>query len=78
MISHNQSFLSGFCKELWVVEDGKVEVRHSESFEELFLEYKSEAIAGASARRNIRTAKAKLAKKASHQRFGRTERSALI
>ena len=78
VISHNQSFLSGFCKELWVVEDGKVEVRHSESFEELFLEYKSEAIAGASSRRNIRTAKAKLAKKASHQRVGRTERSALI
>lgn len=78
VISHNQSFLSGFCKELWVVEDGKVEVRHSESFEELFLEYKSEAIAGASSRRNIRTKKAKLAKKASHQRVGRTERSALI
>ena len=78
VISHNQSFLSGFCKELWVVEDGKVEVRHSDNFEELFLEYKSEAIAGASSRRNIRTAKAKLAKKASHQRAGRTERSALI
>jgi ATPase subunit of ABC transporter with duplicated ATPase domains len=78
VISHNQSFLSGFCKELWVVEDGKVEVRHSESFEELFLEYKSEAIAGASSRRNIRMAKAKLAKKASHQGVGRMERSALI
>ena len=24
MVSHNQAFLSGFCNELWVLEDGRV------------------------------------------------------
>jgi ATP-binding cassette subfamily F protein 3 len=51
MVSHNQSFLSGFCNELWSFseeEKGKIDISHddTESFEELFLRYKSNILAG--------------------------------
>jgi len=43
MVSHNQAFLSGFCKELWVLDDGHVTVNHSdtESFDEIFSQVSS-------------------------------------
>jgi ABC-type sulfate/molybdate transport systems ATPase subunit len=78
VISHNQSFLCGFCKELWVVNDGKVEVRHDDSFSDMFAQYKSEAVAGAADRRSARTVKARMARKANQQRVGGTERSGFI
>jgi len=77
-ISHNQSFLCGFCKELWVVNDCKAEVRHDDSFADMFAQYKREAVAGAADRRRARTAKARMARKANQQRVGGTERSGFI
>lgn len=44
MVSHNQSFLSGFCNELWVIENGgHLSINHSdtESFDEIFSTYRS-------------------------------------
>lgn len=51
MVSHNQGFLSGFCNELWSFseeEKGKLEIAHddTESFEELFVRYKSNMLSG--------------------------------
>mmetsp|Transcript_19129 Transcript_19129/g.32594 ORF Transcript_19129/g.32594 Transcript_19129/m.32594 type:complete len:777 (-) Transcript_19129:37-2367(-) len=51
MVSHNQGFLSGFCNELWSFskeESGRVDISHddTESFEELFLRYKSNMMNG--------------------------------
>ena len=45
-VSHNQSFLSGFCNELWNFseqEKGKIEISHddTESFDDLFSRYRS-------------------------------------
>jgi energy-coupling factor transporter ATP-binding protein EcfA2 len=44
MISHNQGFLSGFCKELWVLENGAITINHShtDSFDELFAGYRTD------------------------------------
>lgn len=78
VISHNQSFLCGFCKELWVVDEGKVEIRHDDSFADMFMQYKSDAVTGAADRRSTRAAKARMARKANQQRAGRTERSGFI
>mmetsp|Transcript_25081 Transcript_25081/g.61771 ORF Transcript_25081/g.61771 Transcript_25081/m.61771 type:complete len:267 (+) Transcript_25081:1700-2500(+) len=68
MISHNQAFLSGFCDELWAVEDGKLEISHSdtESFDDLFSNYRSHILSGssASARTQQRKAKATMARQA--------------
>lgn len=68
MVSHNQAFLSGFCNELWVVEDGKLEINHSdtESFDELFSKYRNHILSGssASARMEQRKAKATMAMQA--------------
>lgn len=68
MVSHNQAFLSGFCNELWAVEDGKVEISHSdtESFDELFSNYRSHMLSGSSAnaRSEQRKAKATMAQRA--------------
>ena len=45
MVSHNQGFLSGFCNELWVLENRTIAVNHrdTESFDELFTEYRATA-----------------------------------
>ena len=78
VISHNQSFLSGFCNELWVVDNGRVDVRHDDSFSDMFAQYKLEAAAGAANRRSTRTAKARMARKANQQRIGGIERTGFI
>lgn len=71
MVSHNQAFLSGFCNELWVVEDGKLEISHSdtESFDDLFSDYRSHILSGtsANARSEQRKAKASMAQRAKKQ-----------
>jgi ATP-binding cassette subfamily F protein 3 len=63
MVSHNQAFLSGFCNELWVVEDGKLEINHSdtESFDDLFSNYRSHILSGSSANARMQQRKAKAA-----------------
>lgn len=70
MVSHNQGFLSGFCKELWVVEKGQVTVNHSEaeSFDELFASYRSSALNSGKSLSDQRRAKADMAKRAAKQR----------
>ena len=70
IVSHNQAFLSGFCKDLWVVESGRVDVRHSDTdtFDEMFSKYRTEAMVGASFRSSKRKEKANMAKLAKNQR----------
>lgn len=80
IVSHNQHFLSGFCKELWVVEDGIVEVRHNggESFEALFAEYRNDLLTGSENRTAKRQAKAIMARKARQLRTGAKQGTGLI
>jgi ATPase subunit of ABC transporter with duplicated ATPase domains len=75
MVSHNQGFLSGFCKELWVIEDGgRLTVHHSDtdSFDEIFSQYRT-AVAAADGQSlaDKRRQTANLAKKASVQQRSR-------
>ena len=81
MVSHNQGFLSGFCRELWVLERGHVDVMHSdtETFDEIFSEYRNSVLAGGdqslSSRRREKTDRAKRALK---QRSGAKQTTALL
>jgi len=75
IVSHNQGFLSGFCKELWVVSDnGMLEIRHQDEsgFGELFSQYKQESLGGNSAesRNAHRQSKAALSRRATRQSAG--------
>ena len=74
MISHNQGFLSGFCKELWVLENGRIDVLHNdtESFDELFSHYRHHILSSlaASNRQHERHMKTKMAKQATKQDSG--------
>ena len=69
MVSHNQSFLSGFCTELWSLAHGKMDVLHSDtaSFDELFSEYRSGVLQQSSVSTK-RAAKANLAKRAAQNK----------
>ena len=83
MVSHNQSFLSGFCKELWVVnDDGTVTCTHDDTvtFDEMFSQYKNGVfLSGEAANRaNLRRTKAALALKATKQSSGARTATALI
>eukprot|EP00566_Odontella_aurita_P000093 CAMPEP_0113548804 /NCGR_PEP_ID=MMETSP0015_2-20120614/13087_1 /TAXON_ID=2838 /ORGANISM="Odontella" /LENGTH=864 /DNA_ID=CAMNT_0000449455 /DNA_START=194 /DNA_END=2788 /DNA_ORIENTATION=- /assembly_acc=CAM_ASM_000160 len=80
VISHNQGFLSGFCKELWVVQSGGIDVRHgdTQSFDEIFLQYRSEVISSADARISSRENRARMAKKAQKQRAGAVGSSGFV
>mmetsp|Transcript_21119 Transcript_21119/g.39446 ORF Transcript_21119/g.39446 Transcript_21119/m.39446 type:complete len:197 (+) Transcript_21119:2-592(+) len=83
MVSHNQSFLSGFCKELWVVEDdGQITVNFddTESFDELFSDYRNAVLSdlGGASMSNQRREKANLAKKAKEHRTGVSKNTALL
>lgn len=81
MVSHNRDFLSGFCQELWVLDGGKIVVRHAgtESFDEMFAAYQSEALSGTgSSRASHRQHKATLAKRAKQQRAGARQNTALL
>ena len=79
IVSHNQAFLSGFCRELWVVrDDGFVETSHAdtESFDEIFSQYRSSI--GGGSRRDRQKRTANMAKKASKQRAGTQQSTALL
>lgn len=82
MVSHNQSFLNGFCKELWVVEDGQVTCNYddTETFDELFSDYRNSVLAdiGGSTLSNKRKEKATMAKKAKQNRAGAKQNVALL
>jgi ATPase subunit of ABC transporter with duplicated ATPase domains len=69
IVSHNQAFLSGFCKDLWVVENGRVDVRHSDTdtFNEMFSKYRMAAMRGAGSRNSKRQQKAIMSKLAKSQ-----------
>lgn len=82
MVSHNQSFLSGFCKELWVIEDnGQVTVNHddTESFDELFSDYRDAVLShSGGTMSNRRKEKAHMARKAKEHRTGASQKTALL
>lgn len=81
MVSHNQAFLSGFCKELWVLDQGQVMVNHSdtETFDEIFSEYRSSVMSnGGTSLSSARQERATLAKKATRQRAGARQNTALL
>lgn len=82
MVSHNQGFLSGFCNELWVLENGRVTVSHddTESFDELFSNYRNHVMSSteASGRQNARQTKAKMARKAAKQSMGTKQNATLL
>jgi ATPase subunit of ABC transporter with duplicated ATPase domains len=83
MVSHNQGFLSGFCTELWVIEDGgRLTLSHSDtdSFDEIFSQYRTAAAAAVGqSLSDKRGQKANLAKKASmQQRSGARTNTALL
>lgn len=71
MVSHNQGFLSGFCRELWIVEDRQLDISPDDTatFDELFSEYRSHILSGSSAgiRTKQRQAKAGMARRAAKQ-----------
>ena len=79
MVSHNQSFLSGFCKELWILDQGNLRVNYSDTatFDEIFSAFRSASVqAGSLAEK--RQAKALLSKKATKQRAGARQNTALM
>lgn len=82
MVSHNQGFLSGFCKELWILEDnGRITVTHSdtETFDEIFADYRSSILVSeASSLKNQRKKKADRAKRSTKQRTGTQQSTALL
>jgi ATPase subunit of ABC transporter with duplicated ATPase domains len=82
MVSHNQGFLSGFSNELWVVDRRRVVVHPSDasSFDEIFSEYRSSIHSQASGanRAMQRKEKADRAKRATQQRAGARQNTALL
>jgi ATPase subunit of ABC transporter with duplicated ATPase domains len=80
IVSHNQGFLSGFCKELWVLDDGQVTVSHSdtESFDELFSEYRRSILQGGKSLTTRRREKTGMARHAAQQRTGARQSTALL
>jgi len=68
MYDNNLGFLCGFCNELWVVENGRVEVRHGDEFEEIFAIFKGETLSEAQGRSSVRNIKSAMAKQATKQR----------
>jgi ATP-binding cassette subfamily F protein 3 len=85
MVSHNQGFLSGFCNELWVLDEKtatlQVSQSDTESFDDLFDEYRHNVLSskrGASDRQRARQTKASLAKRAATQRANTSTNTALL
>ena len=79
MVSHNQSFLAGFCKELWVLDKGHLTVSHSDtaSFDEIFSAYRSASVQSGSLSEKRQT-QALLSKKATKQSTGARQNTALL
>ena len=83
MVSHNQGFLSGFCNELWSFskqEKGSVDISHddTESFEEMFLRYKSNMLSGVGGTSAASRGRQRIAKKAARQNANRSSHAALL
>lgn len=80
MVSHNQYFLSGFCNELWVLENGHLSVTHSDtqSFDDLFSEYRQSVFQSGHSLSTQRREKATMAKRATKQRAGARQNTALL
>ena len=84
MVSHNQGFLSGFCNELWSFskeENGRVDISHddTESFEELFLRYKSNMLNGVGGTSTSnRLGRKNMAKRAARQNANVSRHAALL
>ena len=81
MVSHNQGFLSSFCKELWVLENGHVDVSHNdtESFDDMFSKYRSHILSSsATTRAKNRQLTATLAKKATSHAAGSRKGTTLL
>jgi ATP-binding cassette subfamily F protein 3 len=81
MVSHNQGFLSTFCKELWVLENGHIDVSHddTESFDDLFSKYRNHIMAtSATTRQNNRQLTLALAKKATSHATGARKGTTLL
>ncbi|KAL7462764.1 hypothetical protein ACHAXS_003142 [Conticribra weissflogii] len=83
MVSHNQGFLSGFCNELWALDNAKLDVSQSdaESFDDLFSRYRNDVLSsrvGASARQQERHVKTSMAKRAAKQSASTTKHTTLL
>lgn len=80
MVSHNQAFLSEFCKELWVLDNGSITVNHSdtETFDEIFTKYRSSVLSSGKSLTIRRQEKAVMAKQATKQRSGVRQNTALL
>lgn len=87
MVSHNQYFLSGFCNELWVLDERRrcISVNHSdtETFDEIFSEYRTsvlrrQKVGSSSTLTEQRREKAHQAKRATQQRTGARQNTALL
>ena len=80
MVSHNQGFLSGFCQELWVLQEGRIAVNHSDTstFDELFSDYRSAATCSSSKLETRRQQNVNMAKRAEVQRANAKQKTALV
>lgn len=74
IVSHNVHFLCGFCKDLWIVEGGSVDMKQHSCgeeddtfFRDNFMNYQKDAILE---RNHDRSSKVTLAKRAAVQRAG--------
>jgi hypothetical protein len=74
-------FISGFCKELWALEDGRMSVTHSdtETFDEIFSSYRNNILTSHDGSLSVRRReKADRAKRATTQRAGTQQKTALL
>jgi len=82
VVSHNQSFLSGFCNELWSFsehETGKVNISHddAESFDELFSRYRKRILTSSVSACAVKE-RHSMAKKAAKQSANASRSAALL
>jgi ATPase subunit of ABC transporter with duplicated ATPase domains len=82
VVSHNQSFLSGFCNELWSFsehETGKVNISHddAESFDELFSRYRKRILTSSVSACVVKE-RHSMAKKAAKQSANASRSAALL
>jgi len=86
MVSHNQSFLSGFCNELWSFPEndqllvGKLEVSHNDtaSFDELFSSYRNKVFSRSGTTSSSLKQKQSMAKMAAKQNTNASKVTALL
>lgn len=83
MVSHNQSFLSGFCNELWSFSEdnkGRIDISHddTESFDDLFTRYKCQILSQRKAGVPSAKERTKLAKRAAQQNAKVSKNTSLL